>query len=586
MDAVDAQRLGHQMSVAPSEPALHAEVKSRAVIPRCFLQLYAPGFIPRTFGAAGPPIDAFADPEFCAGQSPELLARIEQSLHARLKHTVKSRRAGPACVLATASACAIARQHARGFLSSVLDAHAKRYPNSPLELNHIVSLRAKLRLGTQRLIQLGHLLDAAESGQLASIGPQPTVPQPYEHLSQELLDRLLALAGGPAGEKVIPNEGRFGPLFGLAFPAQLNLRTALSHAITEAVAYPSSAERLAAELEAAEQATVSEEIAAVARLLAKGRRQSARDADWFAQRYGVKGHPQSTLQAIGSAYALTRERVRQVIDRLLRRLQGHSVFLPATMKALAEVDSLLPKPEPELNAALARQLGGQLEVASLFEFAVDIGALPVRTNLAFIRPRDDVRVAARRHSHEWVKACGMLAGKMISNTGAAQLHWLAGALAQRGHRVSPDEVRGVVMARLGFDWLGEDSGWFWFGPEETENRVINAARKMLAVAVRAVDCDDLYAGFARYRRLQKRDSLPGELYVPPEVFREILARSPLFRRSQMNNFSLVKGLPLQDVLSETESRVFELVRERSGVAARHELHDVMVNKGQSQLRDI
>src|SRR5262249_50815962 len=128
---------------------------------------------------------------------------------------------------------------------------------------------------------------------------------------------------------------------------------------------------------------------------------------------------------------LTRERVRQVVDKLVHRLQGHTAYLPATMKALAAVDALLPKPEPQLNALLAAQLGGKLEVESLFEFAVDIGALPVRTDLAFLRQRDDIRIAARRHSHAWAGACGIMAGKMVSSVGAAQLHWLTGVLAQQ-----------------------------------------------------------------------------------------------------------------------------------------------------------
>jgi len=48
---------------------------------------------------------------------------------------------------------------------------------------------------------------------------------------------------------------------------------------------------------------------------------SPREIDVISSYYGLKGHKSLTLEEIGEMYGLTRERVRQIKERAIRRLR-------------------------------------------------------------------------------------------------------------------------------------------------------------------------------------------------------------------------------------------------------------------------
>jgi hypothetical protein len=102
-----------------------------------------------------------------------------------------------------------------------------------------------------------------------------------------------------------------------------------------------------------------------------------RHADMFAMRYGVHGEEKSTLQQVGDHWGLTRERIRQIGDKMLGRARM-TKLPPGPVPRLAEaVRSLTPATIDELDRKLRPMLGESLSVLGADRFARDLLGTPV-----------------------------------------------------------------------------------------------------------------------------------------------------------------------------------------------------------------
>jgi hypothetical protein len=70
---------------------------------------------------------------------------------------------------------------------------------------------------------------------------------------------------------------------------------------------------------------------------------SERNQQIIARRFGWDGSEGVTLQEVGDSLKLTRERVRQVCNRLTKQLEGKSFFAPALDRALKFVSHHIPE---------------------------------------------------------------------------------------------------------------------------------------------------------------------------------------------------------------------------------------------------
>src|ERR1700682_1091181 len=84
-------------------------------------------------------------------------------------------------------------------------------------------------------------------------------------------------------------------------------------------------------------------------------RLDGRQARVVARRLGWDGHGPTTLAAAGGAEGYTRERVRQLEQRLKRHLAAGSTSLPLTERAIRVVEAAAPSPRPDIARALMQQ---------------------------------------------------------------------------------------------------------------------------------------------------------------------------------------------------------------------------------------
>lgn len=301
-----------------------------------------------------------------------------------------------------------------------------------------------------------------------------------------------------------------------------------------------------------------------------------RTADIFAQRYGVAGDDRSILQEVGNEFSLTRERVRQIVDKALDRAQGVKFDTPRLDSLGRDIQELLPIGLEDADARFRDLLGENLSLQTVDVFAREV------LGKSFYSVTGRETGPGVRFKRYLIPVSGSEDGnfrlirdkarEMIRATGAAHTFFVAGAAGDElGQGITPAEVVRAIRLVPGFDWLNETDGWFWLG-EEPENRLLNAAKKMLVVANGRLDVQDILSGVVRSRR--HSSSIPslktGQAHAiePPwEIVRTILQRTSWCKTVQHNDFVLTGEFKEEDVLSDVERRLCASLRAQGGVAA-------------------
>lgn len=309
-------------------------------------------------------------------------------------------------------------------------------------------------------------------------------------------------------------------------------------------------------------------------------------SDIFARRYGVLGEEDSKLQSIGEEFKLTRERIRQITAKMAERVSGFAFHTPRFDELISLMPESLPSRVADLDTRFRSLLGESLSIVSADRFAREIlgKAVTVITDRPadMALPWDKVAIDPNEHDSAALRAVRDAARAMIRSAGAAQLFFVAGAAAKiLGRGIDIEKVLRCCKVISGFEWLIETDGWFWFGLDEGNNRLLRIALKILAISNRSVDGEEIHAALVRSRR-DHYDSAPGRPYlIEPtiDVVIEVLRRLPDVATVQSNNFRLKEPIPLKGLLSDAELAIFNCLSANGGVASTATLDRLLVEPG-------
>lgn len=302
-----------------------------------------------------------------------------------------------------------------------------------------------------------------------------------------------------------------------------------------------------------------------------------RGADIFALRYGVEGEAAATLQAIGDRFGITRERVRQISNKMEYRKGNFIGKTPSFDLLQREIRKMVPAPAERINIEFREFLGESLSIENAERFAREVLGQSIVT---LTEKSTDLTLGygifaidAKTHDSELIRIFRDVALRMVRGTGAAQMSFVAGevsSISQRGVAVQECVLACKFVA--GFEWLAEEDGWFWFGPK-WENRLLTVAKKVLAVANRKVDVEDIQGAMSRSRRnnYQADKNRPYAIDAPYWVVGEVLKRVSWLKVIQSDDFQLVEPVAIESVLSEVELAVTRIARANGGVVARYTL---------------
>lgn len=306
----------------------------------------------------------------------------------------------------------------------------------------------------------------------------------------------------------------------------------------------------------------------------------ARAADIFALRYGVAGEKASTLQAIGDSFGLTRERIRQIVDKMLERLLVVKVNAPIIDDLFHNMLPYLPASVVDVDLQFREQLGESLSIEGLNRFAREIlgkgGIQIVEGPNGMCEQWGKIVINPSNHNVEKLRAIRNAAIEMIRSCGGAQINWVAGTASwQCGEVVTNQDILRTCRMIVGFNWLVEEDGWFWFGEGiPSKNRVLNLSKKMLAVAGRRLDVEDIQQGLSRARRgyFDPDRPRPAMIEPPLRVVTAILTQMPWIKVIQSDDFLADPIIPPEDVLSDSELEIFNLMVSVGGVMSRYEIN--------------
>lgn len=301
-----------------------------------------------------------------------------------------------------------------------------------------------------------------------------------------------------------------------------------------------------------------------------------RNALVFRARYGGQGDAESTLQAIGEIHGITRERIRQIVDKQLS-------FLPTTAVLTAQFDALVDSCQglggaavPEAEERLRSLLGGTLSLQGAIDYGREVlgRSLPVQ----IIRVKKGEPVVLAGQLPDWFMDGISQSKAAIRHCGAAQVNLVwALTMRQHGDWIAPEEFRSIIAHAPGFEWIDEDQAWYWFGIDGSANRVVNRAIDILSNAKGALDIEVIYSGVTRHSRIASSDvAEDAGIWPPMEVVQWVLAKTPALICQQGDDFRLASPDAAQEGKKGVAHSIVEELKLRGGLASRSELHEVLV----------
>jgi hypothetical protein len=201
--------------------------------------------------------------------------------------------------------------------------------------------------------------------------------------------------------------------------------------------------------------------------------------DVLCSRLGWNGNAPITLEQSGRLLGLTRERVRQIQARFVRRLPKHPVFMPALDRALEVMRRHAPI-LPEAASILLRRekiSADPFHPQGLLEAARICGRTPTFELVKL----NDKEILATGPLQKNANSIIQTAYKQAGASGVSNVSEVVEECRWIGEEIDEAHAAAVLKHLSEAEFLQDD--WFWrpSAPQD-RNRLINLTRKMLSVA--------------------------------------------------------------------------------------------------------
>jgi len=298
-----------------------------------------------------------------------------------------------------------------------------------------------------------------------------------------------------------------------------------------------------------------------------------RNTHIFIQRMGWDGNGRKTLDAVGKKYGMTRERVRQICEKIGKAIRLTKPPIKFLKQALHHVSLSLPSPANEIENELTAsgisrkpfRIEGLLTAADSF----DIRAKFIIKKVGRKKARLAVPVRNSRTPNSIIQQ----ARKYVEHWGAGTIDDLTYVVNEKCNPPISDEFTKMVLESLeNFRWLDKETAWFWL-INTKRNRINNLILQILSVADR-LTINDLRNGIMRPYRMRG--------YSPPRRVLKAICEQLGYT---VENDMIIADPPLkwEDVLEGTNA--FDLVmalKLYGPVLTRSDFEQLCVNNGMNQ----
>jgi len=287
-----------------------------------------------------------------------------------------------------------------------------------------------------------------------------------------------------------------------------------------------------------------------------------RTASIVSRVYGLDGRGSATLQEAGHEYDLTRERIRQICNRM-GRLVKLQPFVPKLEMCIKFITSRLPDRADNIEQMLVEH---RLTQAEFRLEGIRRAAELFNKNIRFdVSEINGVRIAVKSRKPTAAFEIMSIANRTISKSGVCAVSDIAESLNEER-----ESVIGVLGTKSTVRWLTEDKEWFVI-IDSKRNRLLNLVTKVTAVTP-TIAVGELRMALSRNYRLG---------IVPP---RSVLAEfcRELGWRVDADLITSPSGRRADEVLSETERTMTAILEEHGPVLYRTEFQELCARKGISR----
>lgn len=272
---------------------------------------------------------------------------------------------------------------------------------------------------------------------------------------------------------------------------------------------------------------------------------------------GLDGRPTETLEQVGERFRLTRERVRQIVDKV-RREMGPTV--PDSLRRAIElVDKSCPCDAEEAERKLVKNgiTSGPFRLESLQRigemFGISVGFSVIRAG--------ESRLVVDSGSAASVSTILSEARKRITHFGATSVTHTVKALEPTDAAKLRNLVAKFLPLLRGLTWLDDSCDWFW-SPEVPRNPIVSRIKKVFMVTDK-LTVEEL-------RNAVLRDPRTHEIDLPLAIFERFCCSCPDYLRVENGVVSHASD-QLDGELSESETAVFVALRDKANAVRRSDL---------------
>jgi len=292
-----------------------------------------------------------------------------------------------------------------------------------------------------------------------------------------------------------------------------------------------------------------------------------RDREIVTRYYGWDGSGGHTLEELGRRYGLSRERIRQVCVRALKRNRGAKVFAPVLDRSLAFLAERLPREVDALQAAF--------DAAGFSACGLPLETVGQAAEFLSRDPRfalvavDRRRVAVRPERVAIPRAIVQSARRAVLSYGATTIGEVA---ADVSGGVDQALVEATLQALDDFEWLQRERGWFQL-EVFTQYGLPKMVEKILSVTER-IEVSKLRTAIARYRRTGRK--------VPPaKVLLEFCRRMAGVR---VEGSTVIADPPRdwREVLAGVEAGMVRVLKDHGSVMERGSFEEHCIAEGMNR----
>jgi hypothetical protein len=277
--------------------------------------------------------------------------------------------------------------------------------------------------------------------------------------------------------------------------------------------------------------------------------------------WGLDGTERKTLEQVGQAYRMTRERVRQIEAKAIGKLQVRWHDVPLLDAALRTLEQNGPVAADDVSTILRKSAvpssfvsaAAILKAAEVFEKQHDVA----------ISPLSSARVVGRPEMLKMLRRATNELRRTTQSSGCTSLTRIQFRLS--------GSIEGSSNLRRGFEMLDEvvwlDEGRTWlYSKRPARNRLYNLLQKIFTVTNR-MHVNELRQAVSRPHRMK---------YVPPAGVLSAFCNARGFSRSEENEIASAHTLSAE--LGDLDGAFVRAFRSLGSPLTREELEDYCVDE--------